>query len=409
MVCSKRLRIVKGMKGEVSLEGPKEARALRLTTISLILLPLAHMTLDIFHNVFPIALPLFRESWRLSYTQVGLVMTVLNVTASVSQPIFGVISDRWGAQWFIPVGLAWTGIMISFLGFIPAYPLLLMLVFSSGLGSGAFHPSGLKAMADAAASKRGLANAIFMLGGNLGFALGPVVGSLLFLNLGLESSLVLVLPALVLGFTLWQFRRFYSLRPAPTFRPLSPESSAGVVGGLVVVCVIVVVRSWVHMGITTFFPLFIQSQGFGLAFASKLLFVFLVSGAIGGLVGGYLSDVLGRKKVILTCLISFTPLMLLFLKAPVGGAGALFLVLAGVAIFAPFSVMLTLAQELIPRRTGLASGLVLGLGFGVGGIGVSISGIISDLYGVGTSMYVMASLPLLGIPLVSFIKERASA
>ena len=101
--------------------------------------------------------------------------------------------------------------------------------------------------------------------------------------------------------------------------------------------------------------------------------------------------------------------MLLFLKDPASSAGLLFLSLAGVAIFAPFSVMLTLAQELIPKRTGLASGLVLGLGFGVGGIGVSISGIVSDLYGIGTSMYVMAGLPLLGIPLVSFIKERADS
>lgn len=390
------------------MEDAVQARALKLTTFSLVLLPVAHMVLDIFHNVLPIAFPLFKASWGLSYTQVGLVMTVLNVTASISQPVFGTISDRFGSRWFIPMGLAWTGSMISLLGFIPAYRFLLMLVFFSGLGSGAFHPSGLKAMADAAGRKRGLANATFMLGGNLGFALGPVVGSLLFLNLGLESSLFLLVPAILLGVTLWQFRGFYGLRPAPISRPSVPESSTGVVGGLIVVCTIVVVRSWVHNGIATFFPLFIQSREMSLAFASKLLFIFLVSGAIGGLVGGYLSDILGRKKVILTCLISFSPLMLLFLKDPASSAGLLFLSLAGVAIFAPFSVMLTLAQELIPKRTGLASGLVLGLGFGVGGLGVSISGLISDFYGVATSMYVMAALPLLGIPLVSFIKERAA-
>ncbi|MEE8449541.1 MAG: MFS transporter [Thermodesulfobacteriota bacterium] len=384
-----------------------QPRVFKLSLLAVALIAVSHTYVDALTHIFPIALPIFKEKFSLSFAQVGLVATVFQLTSSVIQPVFGIMSDRWQTNWFIPLGVLWSGLTISLVGYVSSYTGLLLLVFFAGFGTAAYHPRALKALADSVRKKKGLANATFMFGGNVGFALGPLVAAFLFLNYGLTYSLLLFLPAFILLPGLWRYLPQY----AASHRRVISEGKEGKQGsfifwGFTGVCMIVIVRSWVNSGFVVFLPLFLQSRGLELALAGKLLSLFLFSGAFGALLGGYLSDICGRKRIILISLFVFSPMALLFLQNPTGPAAPVFLAVAGAAIYAPFTVALTLAQELIPSRTGLASGMTLGLGFGVGGIGAYISGIFSDTYGLELNMLFLALLPLAAIPLLWLIKQR---
>lgn len=389
-------------------QAASQASAFKFSIIAAVLIPVSHTYVDMLTHIFPIALPIFKDKFSLSFAQVGLVATVLQLTSSVIQPVFGIISDRWQTNWFIPIGVLWSGLTISLVGYVPNYAMLLGLVFLAGFGTAAYHPRALKALADATERKKGLANATFMLGGNVGFALGPLVASFLFVRYGLTSSLFLFLPVFLLVPGLWQRLPQYaaSHRRVITETQEIKRKGSFLFWGFAGVCMIVIVRSWVNSGFAVFLPLFLQSRGMELSLAGKMLALFLLSGALGGMLGGYLSDNYGRKKIILISLAIFSPATLLFIHNPAGLTAALLLVVAGAAIYAPFSVALTLAQELIPTRTGLASGLTLGLGFGVGGIGAYISGLFSDAYGLDMNMLFLALLPLGAIPLLWLVRQR---
>ena len=372
--------------------------------LPLILIPTAHFFIDMVISTMPIALPILKLKFALSFTQVGLVATALNLTASAIQPAFGTISDRWQTNWLVPFGLFWTTLAMGLIGFVPNYYSLLLLVLLAGLGSSAFHPRGLKAAGESVPKRKGLAIALFMLGGNLGFAVGPVVAALIFLNLGLRWAPLLLFPVAILAIGLWRYKESYN---SPAIQPNGAATGErGQVILLVIsaLCLLVILRSWAHQGLSIFLPLFLQSRGYGLDAASHILFAFLVSTAVGSLVAGYISDLVGRRKVMAAGLLLFSLPMLLSYNST-GASSLLWLILAGFMLGVPLSTTLALAQELMPTRTGLASGLMLGLSFGLGGIGVSFSGLISDLYGLHINMVALALLPLFATPFLLLIKE----
>ncbi len=371
----------------------------------LFLIPMAHFFLDMVTSTVPIALPLLKSNLDLSYTQVGLVITVLNLTSSVAQPVFGIMSDRWQSTWMVPFGLVWTALTLGSLGFPTTYPLLLGLVFLGGFGTAAFHPRGLKAVTQAAVGRRGLGVALFMLGGNLGFAAGPIVGVIIFLNLGLRWGLLVLIPAVLMSLGLWRYRSRYEGELTPPGHGIGRGWGDVKLLSIIALSLVMVIRAWGHQGFTTFLPLFLQSKGYGLDRAAQFLFIMLVTLAVGSMAGGYLSDRFGRRKVMAVGLITFSPIMMLYFGAIGSTSGPIILALAGFMLGFPFSATLALAQELMPRREGLASGLALGLTFGVGGVGVWVSGVISDHYGLFTNMVVITLIPLLAVPLLLLIEE----
>ena len=375
--------------------------------LPLLLMFLGHVTVDTCQGTLPVVMAKLKEVFELSYFQVGIVMMILNLTSSVIQPVFGIISDRFRTGWFVPVGVLWTAVAMGLVGWSPSYGVAVLLVGLAGLGTAAFHPRAMMAVYQVSGMKRGFGAAIFSTGGNLGFALGPVLGSLLVLGIGLHATVSLIPVGVILFLVIILYPGDF-LRREITKKAHAAQTAAASPAGipwasLLALCLIVTLRSWVYMSTITYLPLLFQSRGIQLASGSLILTLFLACGAAAGLYGGHLSDRAGRKVVITLSSLIFPVLAALMLVAQ-GPWLWLLAGASGAALLASFSVTIVLAQELLPRNLGLASGLILGLGFGTGGLGTAVSGYLADHFGLYQTFWVLALAPLLSVGLVSFIK-----
>ena len=379
---------------------------MNMKRLPIFLIMAGHLVVDLSQNILPVILPIQKAAFGLSYSQAGLVAAMLNVTSSMIQPIFGFISDRRKTDWFIALGVIWTALLMGMSGLAPSYPLLLLSVTLAGFGTAAFHPRASMTVNYLSGARRGMGMAIYTLGGNLGFALGPVFAALVVLRWGVGSTAWLLAFGLPISLILYRWRGDLAISPPPRTRKAGKIAWAQMpwveLGALVLV---VALRSWTYQGFIVYLPLLLQSKGVNLSVGSRLLFIFLLSGAIAGLLGGHLSDLWGRKKVIAGSLLLFPPLMLLALKAS-GLWVPLFLALSGTMLLAGFSVIIVFAQEMMPGSVGLASGLMLGLAFGTGGVGVFLSGLMADSIGLEKSMTILALMPLLAGLLALTLKDR---
>lgn len=356
---------------------------------------LAHTIVDGSQNILPVVLPLLMDRLQLTYAQVGLAAALLNISSSVVQPGFGWLADRWATRWFMPVGIAWTGVLMGVVGWVPSYAVLLLVIFATGVGTAAFHPVASIAVAEASGMQRGLGMSLFSAGGNLGFAIGPIMATWLIGRFGLAGTLGVVLPCVAIACgILGAWHEFCGL---PAVASGTSRGNGGEVPwrALGVLCGIITLRSWGYSGLVIFIPLWLRAEGMALPQAGWALFVFLLCGAIGGMMGGHLSDRLGRHPIVVGSLLAFPILM----AAAVTSSGWMQFVAfgcAGVGLLASFSVTVVLAQEMLPRSMGLASGLSLGLAFGMGGVGVAVSGVIADWQGLGAAMWTLTCLPGIG-------------
>jgi len=365
----------------------------RLRRLALIVL--SHAVVDASQNILPVILPLLQVRFGLSYLQVGLAAALLNLSSSVIQPFFGWISDRRNTQWFLPLGIVWTGILMGAVGLVPNYWALVLLMTLTGVGTAAFHPVASMAAAHASGNQRGLGMSFFSAGGNLGFAAGPILATWILTWIGLGGTVVLMLLGfLAAGLAYWDRQELEVPRREPkhqraqTADPIPWVKLSGL-------CALTTLRSWGYSGLIVFIPLFLIEQGVPLHLTGRALFVFLFFGALGGMLGGHLSDRVGRQQVMVASLLMFPPLMAIALATP-GLLRWVFLATAGMTLLASSSVTVVFAQELLPQHVGLASGLTLGLAFGAGGLGVGMSGAMADLLGLRTSVWTLAFVPGLG-------------
>ncbi len=356
------------------------------------LIVLSHAVVDASVNVLPVVLPLLQARFGLSYSQVGLAAALLAISSSVIQPVFGWISDRWSTQWFLPAGIVWTVVLMGLVGLVPTYWILLVVLTLTGVGTAAFHPVASMAAAHASGKQRGFGMSFFSAGGNLGFALGPILIAWLVTLFSLKATTAMMIPGLLAATVVHCYRREIEVPFAGLRHGRSGAAAPIPWGKLSSLCVLIALRSWGYSGLVIFIPLFFLNQGATLSVAGRAVFVFLLFGALGGLLGGHLSDRIGRQQVIAASLLLFPLLMGIALASP-GTARWFFLAAAGMALLASFSVTVVLAQELLPQQLGLASGLSLGLAFGTGGLGVGMSGLLADVMGLQRSMWILALVP----------------
>ena len=359
--------------------------------LPLALAVLGHAVIDACQNVLPVILPLLMDRFHLSYAQVGIAAALSSISSSIIQPAFGWVSDRWPTRWLMPAGALWSGIMMALLGFTPHYWILLVLVVLNGIGTAAFHPVASIAVARASGTKRGLGMSFFSAGGNFGFAVGPVMGAALLKGFGMQGTLLLLIPGLLMASALHVWRGEFEERTKRA-APAGTEGSPIPWGKVATLCTLITLRSWGYSGLIVFIPLLVHAQGAGPDVAARALFVFLFFGALGGVLGGHLSDRLGRQPIIAASLLAFPLLMTTAVVLP-GALHWFFLAVAGMALLASFSVTVVFAQELLPRHLGMASGLSLGLAFGTGGIGVALSGLLADALGLRISLAILMVLP----------------
>lgn len=363
---------------------------MRRRPIALILL--SHAVVDSCQNILPVVLPLLQHRFGLTYSQIGLAAAVLLISSSMIQPIFGWISDRWQTQWFLPAGIVWTAVLMGMLGLVPSYWVLVLVLALTGVGTAAFHPVASMAAAHASGIQRGLGMSFFAAGGNLGFALGPILATWLLAGFSLKGTTFLMVPGCLMAAAIHWYRREIEVPLRESGQPRAQGTSPIPWAKLSALCVLITLRSWGYSGLIIFLPLFLLDQELAFTLTGRALFIFLFFGALGGLLGGHLSDRVGRQQVIAISLLAF-PFLMAPALALVGSPRWLFLALAGMSLLASFSVTVVFAQELLPQHLGLASGLTLGLAFGTGGLGVAMSGLLADLLGLRTSVWILVLLP----------------
>jgi len=373
---------------------------------TLTLLSMGHLVADITSGALPAMLPFLKEALGLSYAMAGTIVLVSNLMSSVIQPAFGYLTDRKSLLWFLPLGSFCAALFLALVGWAPSYSLVLVMVVFSGLGVAIYHPEGWRVANYFAGEKKATGMSIFAVGGNLGFAFGPLMATIFITNLGLKGTTLFVLPGAVIA-SIFLFSRFWRV-DTTAIKKKGPSGPALValrkaLYPMSLLLGMIMFRSWTHIGMLTFIPFFYINYMKGDPMvAGNLLFAFLVAGVAGTFVGGPLADKFGHKRIILFSLGTSFPLFILFLLSS-GIWAFVWLILAGLILIFSFSVSMVMGQSFMPQNVGLASGLILGLSFGMGGLGAAVLGLFADIWGVPTTLWVIAFLPLGAFVLAALI------
>src|SRR5881296_3487328 len=356
-----------------------------------------HLGTDFANGALPALLPFLKDRFSLSYTLAALVMLASTASSSLVQPLFGLWSDRRGALWLLPAGVALAGVGIGIAAAMPSYWLVVGLVVDSGLGVAAFHPEGSKFAAYTSGEKRASGMSAFSIGGNVGFALGPIVATPLVLALGLGGGLLLAVPCLAIAamlLVLTSFLRTFVPEPGAR-RQISGEDRPS---ALILLLGVIGFRSLAWFGLITFVPLWEVSLGHSTAHGNHLLSLMLLAGGVGTLAAGPLADRFGRRPVLVASTAATAPLILVFVL--VGGVpGAIALAGVGISVIATFGVTMVMSQEYLPRHIGMASGLSVGLSIGLGGIAAVALGALADAVDLRAALWVCAAAPLAALAL----------
>ena len=370
----------------------------------LLTLMLGHLTVDSYVGVIPVLYPLLIGRFHLSLATVGLVSLGYAGMAAISQPLFGVIADRFGTR-LTGVALAWTALTFALIGFVPTFPLLVVVACLSGLGSGAFHPFGaLDVRALLPAWRRSFGMSVYVTAGTVGVAIGPLVGIALFATLGIHGTGVLVVPGVAAGaYLLWRMRA--AVAPATRARVVGAAREAAPVFALAMVIGVMMSRSWTVYVFQSFTPTWYAQLGYGPGFYGPLVTTLVLASAVGTVGCGSLADRYGRRTVILVTLVLSVPAILLFTMFPGPWAFAS-AILIGFLAASTAPLMLLMAQQLMASRAGLASGLVMGLGFVTGAVGVPINGAIADAIGLQKSLMTHVILVLVTIVIAWFLPRE---
>ena len=371
----------------------------------LLTLMLGHLTVDSYVGVIPILYPLLIGRFKLSLATVGLVSLAYSGMAAISQPLFGLIADRFGTR-FTGLALAWTAITFSVVGFVNSFPLLLGLALASGLGSGAFHPLGaLDVRGLLPTWRRSFGMSIYVTAGTVGVAAGPLIGIALFGAFGMHGTGLLVIPGLATGgYLLWRMRDRAAIATA-AIRQAAGSSQAVPLFALAAVIGVMMSRSWTVNVFQAFTPTWYRQLGYGPEFYGPLATTLVLASAVGTVGCGSLADRYGRRTVILATLVLSVPAVLLFTLYPGPWAFGT-AILIGVLAASTAPLMLLMAQQLMASRAGLASGLVMGLGFVTGAIGVPINGAIADAIGLQKSLMSHVILVILTIGIAWFLPRE---
>ena len=373
----------------------------------LLLLSLGHCMTDIYQGALPAALPFLKEKLALSYTTAGFILVASNLASSVVQPIFGYYADRKGKPLLLPLGCLCAGIGFSLLSLSSNLAIVMALVLLSGLGVAAYHPEGFKTASYFTGEKAATGMSIFSVGGNLGFALGPMASLFILKHYGLSFLPVMMVPALsflLLITVFWKTISIPDRMPAGDKKVKTGSSQKSAYAALSLVIAAVIMRAWTQFGLISYIPFYYIDYLKGdPVYAGKLISVFLLSGAIGTLVGARLADRWGHKRLLI---VSFALSSALFPIIFIATGYALFAVfgLFGFVLISSFAVTTVMSQRLLPDNVGMASGLTVGFAIGTGGIGVTILGIIADAYGVPAALKFIAILPVAGFIISLFIR-----
>ena len=364
------------------------------------LLVLAHTATDINQGAIPVLLPFFIAEHHISYAAAASIVFAINFASTLAQPVLGYISDRRSRPWLIPVAMLCAGAGVSLTGVVPSFQLGVLVVALSGLGMAAFHPEGARLVHYLAGDRKATAMSFFAIGGQLGFAIGPLLATAAMLLWGLHGSISLLVPtALVAGLVIFSLSRGPALdQPKspvqPSLQVAKAEHTEWVAFAFLSAALLS--RSVIFHGLNTFVPLFwIDVLHQSKAAAGTALTVLMASAIAGNLLGGRMGDRFGYRGVALVGFAFLMILLPLFARAGSPVQALVLLIPLGMALSVPTSPLVVLGQNYLPNNVGLASGVTLGLGFSFGGIMTPVLGWIADHHGLHAAITVVAFIPTL--------------
>jgi FSR family fosmidomycin resistance protein-like MFS transporter len=363
-----------------------------------------HLLNDMLQSLLPSIYPILKSSFHLNFSQIGLLTLTFQITASLLQPFIGHFTDRRPMPYSLPIGMVCTLVGLVLLAFAPTFGLLLFAASLFGVGSAIFHPESSRVARMASGGKHGFAQSFFQVGGNSGSAIGPLLAAFIILPVGQRGVLWFALAAItgiaVLNWvSRWYKARLEQLksRPAAHREQHSPLPRKQVLFALFILMLLVFSKYFYIASLTSYYTFYLISR-FHVSVASSQLHLFVLFGAIaaGTLIGGPVGDKFGRKYVIWCSILGVLPFTLILPYANLFWTGILSVII-GVIIASAFSAILVYAQELVPGRIGMISGLFFGFAFGMGGIGAAVLGKIADMTSIVYVYHLCAYLPAIGL------------
>jgi len=366
---------------------------------------LSHMLNDMMQSILLAIYPMLQGHFSLSFAQIGLLTLTYQIAASLLQPGVGLIADKRPLPYSLPVGMSFTLTGLLLLSVAPSYGFLLVAAALVGTGSSVFHPESSRVARMASGGRYGLAQSVFQVGGNAGTALGPLLAALIIIPHGQGSVAWFSLAALagmavLTGVGRWYAANRWRLGPKVRKTGASAEGalSRGRIAATLGVLGVLIFSKYFYLASLNSYLTFYLIGKFGLTVraAQMFLFLFLAAVAAGSLIGGPVGDRIGRKAVIWGSILGVAPFTLLLPHASLPWTGVL-VVIIGLVLASAFSAILVYAQELLPGKVGMVSGLFFGFAFGMGGIGAAVLGHLADLTSIGYVYQICAFLPLLGL------------
>ncbi|MBO1588195.1 MFS transporter [Yersinia pseudotuberculosis] len=363
----------------------------------------SHLLNDMIQSLILAIYPLLQAEFSLSFAQIGLITLTYQLTASLLQPLIGLYTDKHPQPYSLPIGMGFTLSGILLLAVATTFPVVLLAAALVGTGSSVFHPESSRVARMASSGRHGLAQSVFQVGGNFGSALGPLLAAIIIAPYGKGNVGWFSLAALLAIVVLLQVSKWYKLQQRASYGKVLKTSPAKIltknkiISTLAILMVLIFSKYFYLTSISSYYTFYlIHKFGVSVQSAQIHLFVFLFAVAAGTIIGGPLGDKIGRKYVIWGSILGVAPFTLALPYASLYWTGIL-TVFIGVILASAFSAILVYAQELIPGKVGMVSGLFFGFAFGMGGIGAAVLGYVADLTSIELVYQICAFLPLLGI------------
>jgi MFS transporter, FSR family, fosmidomycin resistance protein len=373
---------------------------------------LSHLLNDTVQALIPAIYPMLKAAFSLSFAQVGLMTLAQQLTASVLQPLVGLYTDRRPMPYSLVVGMAFTLVGLLLLAAARTFGIILAAALLMGIGSAVFHPESSRVARMASGGRHGLAQSVFQVGGNIGTSFGPLLGAFLVLPRGQGSIAWCALLALAGIAVLWkiggwhrEWRERVLAAPSPSVSPARVQVSPRRVGWSLAILAALIFSKYFYLASLSSYYTFYLIEKFHLSVrtAQIQLFLFLAAVAVGTILGGPIGDRIGRKLVIWVSILGVLPFTLLLPYASLFWTPVLAIVI-GLILASAFSAIVVFAQELVPGRVGLISGVFFGFAFGMGGIGAAVLGQMADVVGIEAVYRMCAFLPAIGL-LAAFLPD----
>ena len=392
------------MSTSLSAERSEGRRIAEGATFSIILaLSFSHFLNDTMQSLVPALYPMLKDSYGLSFAQIGLITLTMQVTSSLLQPMVGLFADHRPQPYSLAVGMGVTFIGLLLLASADSFLVLLPAAALVGTGSAVFHPEASRVARMASGGRHGLAQSLFQVGGNIGSAIGPILAALIVIPKGQSSiawfSSAALLAMIVLVTVGNWYRREHpparGRRHSPAVRAGLPRRTVG--WSVVILMALVFSKSFYTASLGSYYTFYLISKFYVSIEAAQIyLFAFLAAVAVGTLIGGPIGDRIGRKAVIWGSIVGVIPFTLALPYVDLFWTGILSVVI-GLTLASASSAIIVYALDLVPGRVGMVSGMFFGLSFGLGGVGAAVLGVLADMTSIDTVYRVCAFLPLIGL------------